>query len=125
MTEAQFIAFVKSALRSKSRFWKPLSDTLKEAKVARGLYLCNVCKQEVPVSHVVNGKRRKNIMVDHRNPVVDPTTGFVDWNQFIENLFCEADNLQAICSDCHTKKSNYERSLRPNNKKEQNDQIEI
>lgn len=118
MTEAAFVSFVKSALRSKSRFWKPLSDTLKEAKVARGLYLCNVCKQEVPVSRIVNGKRRKNIMVDHINPVVDPTTGFVDWNQFIENLFCERHNLQAICSACHDLKTKNERSLRPNNKKE-------
>ena len=125
MSEDQYIAFIKSALRSKSRFWKPLSDTLKEAKVARGLYLCNVCKQEVPVSHVVNGKRRKNIMVDHVNPVVDPKTGFVDWNQFIENLFCETDNLQAICSDCHDVKTKTERASRPNNKKEQNEQVEI
>jgi hypothetical protein len=125
MSEAQFIAFIKSALRSKSRFWAPISNTLKAAKVSRGVYLCNVCKQEVPVSHVVNGKRRKNIMVDHCNPVVDPTTGFVDWNQFIENLFCEQDNLQAICSACHDLKTKAERSLRPNNKKEQDDQIEI
>lgn len=125
MTEAQYIAFVKSALRSKSRFWKPLSDTLKEAKVARGFYLCNVCKQEVPVSHVVNGKRRKNIMVDHVNPVVDPKTGFVDWNKFIENLFCETDNLQAICSACHDAKSKNEREVRSNNKKEQNEQTQV
>lgn len=121
MTESAFVSFIKSALRSKSRFWKPLSDTLKEAKVARGLYRCNVCKQEVPVSHVVNGKRRKSIMVDHIKPVVSTETGFVDWNQFIENLFCEKDNLQAICSACHDAKTKDERELRSNNKKENNE----
>lgn len=122
MSEAQYIAFIKSALRSKSRFWKPLSDTLKEAKVTRGIYLCNVCKREVPVSHIVNGKRRKNIVVDHINPVVSLETGFSDWHQFIENLFCEKDNLQAICSACHDKKTKTEREIRSNNKKENNEE---
>ena len=121
MTDAQFVSFVKSALRSKSRFWKPISETLKKAKVARGVYRCNVCEQEVPVSHVVNGKRRKNIMVDHINPVVTPSEGFVDWNTFINNLFCEEDNLQAICSACHDKKSTEERAMRPNKKKDNNE----
>jgi 5-methylcytosine-specific restriction endonuclease McrA len=120
MTEAQFISFIKSALRSKSRFWKPLSDVLKKAHVSRGVYLCNVCQQKVPVSHVVNGKRRKFVQVDHIKPVVSPETGFVDWNQFIENLFCEEDNLQVICSNCHDEKSKQERASRPNKKKEPN-----
>lgn len=115
------MSFIKSALRSKSRFWKPISEVLKRSKTARGVYLCNVCKQEVPVSHVVNNKRRKNIMVDHINPVVTPTEGFVDWNTFIRNLFCEEDNLQAICSSCHDKKSQEERTQRANNKKETNE----
>ncbi len=121
MTEAAFISFVKSALRSKSRFWRPISETLKKAKVARGLYRCNVCQQEVPVSHVVNGKRRKFVQVDHIKPVVSET-GFVDWNQFIENLFCEEDNLQVICSTCHDIKSQQERAKRPNKKKDDNDE---
>lgn len=121
MTEAAFTAFVKSALRSKSRFWKPISDVLKAARVGHGTYLCNVCQQQVPVSRVVNGKRRKNIMVDHINPVVSPETGFTDWNEFIANLFCETDNLQAICSDCHDLKSKEERATRSNKKKEQDE----
>ncbi len=122
MTEAAFISFVKSALRAKSRFWKPISETLKKAKIARGVYRCNVCQQEVPVSHVVNGKRRKFVQVDHIKPVVSEM-GFVDWNQFVENLFCEEDNLQVICSTCHDIKSQQERAQRSKNKKENNDDI--
>ena len=115
MSEAQYTTFIKGHLRRASRWWKPISEVLKKAKVARGIYLCNVCKQEVPVSHVVNGKRRKNIAIDHVNPVV-AETGFVDWNQFIHNLFCEEDNLQAICSACHDKKTQLERTNRQQKK---------
>lgn len=61
-------------------------------------------------------------MVDHCTPVVTTTEGFVDWNTFIANLFCEEDNLQAICSSCHDEKSAKEREERSNNKKkDQND----
>ena len=125
MTEAQYIAFVKSALRSKSRFWKPLSDTVKEARVRKGVYLCNGCKQEVPKSVVIEGKRTNNIFCDHVKPVVDPVEGFVGWNSFINNLYCERENLQVLCKDCHDKKSKDERTVRSNNKKEKNDQTEI
>ncbi len=121
MTEAQFTSFIKSALRSKSRFWKPVSDTIKNARIARGVYVCNVCKQQVPKSIMVNGKRRNNIICDHIVPVVPPSNGFTDWNTFIENLFCEQDNLQAICLACDTDKQALERAARQNNKKETQD----
>ena len=122
MTEGQYTSFIKSALRAKSRFWKPISEVLKKAKIGRGVYRCNVCKQEVPVSHVVNGKRRKNVQIDHVNPVITEE-GFVDWNRFIENLFCEEDNLQAICSACHDEKTKQERMTRTQIKKENNERI--
>jgi len=122
MTESQFTSFVKSALRAKSRFWKPISEVLRKAKTARGVYLCNVCKQEVPVSHVVNGKRRKNVQVDHVSPVITEE-GFTDWNRFIENLFCEEDNLQAICSSCHDEKTKQERMTRSQAKKDKNEPV--
>lgn len=116
MTEAQFIAFIKSALRSKSRFWKPLSDTLKSAHVSRGHYLCNMCKQVVTKSTHVDGKRVNNVYVDHISPVVSVETGFTSWQDFINNLFCETDNLQVLCLACHTLKTKEERLLAKANK---------
>lgn len=111
MTEAMFITFVKGHLRRASRWWKPISETLKKSRVGRGVYLCNVCQQHVPASIVIDGKRRKNIVVDHINPVVDPTTGFSGWDDFVNGLYCEESNLQAICYECHNKKSAEERDL--------------
>jgi 5-methylcytosine-specific restriction endonuclease McrA len=52
-------------------------------------------------------KRVKNIVVDHIKPVV-PVEGWVSWDDCIENMFSEEDNLQALCSHCHKIKSGEE-----------------
>ena len=125
MSEAQFVAFVKGHLRRASRWWKPITDTLKASNLRRGVYLCNGCKEEVPKSIVIDGKRVNNVSVDHRNAIVDPTTGFSGWDNFINNLYCEQDNLQVLCRNCHNAKSLEERNLakEARAKKEQNEQI--
>lgn len=117
MSEAQYVTFVKGHLRRGSRFWKPISETIKKAKVARGHYLCNGCQQVVTNSIVIEGKRMKNIFCDHINPVVDPMTGFSGWNDFINNLFCEEQNLQLLCKACHDSKTKAERELSKQRKK--------
>jgi hypothetical protein len=109
MTEAQFNSFIRGTLRSASRRWKPIGDALKAAWVSRGIYHCAGCDKDVPLSIKVNGKRVKNVSVDHISPVVDPTSGFIDWNMFICRLYCETDNLQVLCKDCHDKKTKIER----------------
>jgi len=121
MTEAQYVAFVKGHLRRASRWWKPISETIKNARTRRGYYLCNGCGQEVTNSIVVDGKRKKHVFCDHVQPVVDPTTGFTGWDDFVNNLFCEESNLQLLCSTCHNKKSSEERMTRSQSKKENND----
>ena len=88
MTESQFSSFIKSALRAKSRFWKPISDTIKTARVSKGVYLCNGCKQHVPKSVVIEGKRVNNIFCDHILPVVDVSEGMVGRDKYIRRLFC-------------------------------------
>jgi 5-methylcytosine-specific restriction endonuclease McrA len=121
MTSAQFTTFVKGHLRKASRWWKPISEVLRKARVARGVYLCAVCKQHVPSSIVVNGKRVKNIQIDHVDPIVDPRVGFTTWDDFIFRLFCEEDNLAATCSACHSKKSQQERELSKQRKEKEKD----
>lgn len=107
MTEAQYISFVKSALRSASRRWRPIYETLRKARVERGKYLCNGCGGIVPPT--LNKKR--NLAIDHREPIISPETGFIDWNTFISALFCEEDNLQLLCIGCHKEKSKKEREI--------------
>lgn len=50
--------------------------------------------------------------VDHIKPVVDPQEGFVSWDEFINRLFCEKDNLQALCKTCHKIKTAKEKKKR-------------
>lgn len=53
-------------------------------------------------------KRVKNIFVDHINPIIDPSLGFTTWDDFVEGLYCEEDNLQLLCGSCHKSKSQEE-----------------
>lgn len=110
-TEARFISFIKSTLRGGSRRWAPKNEVKKEARVTRGKYKCKSCNKTVGASKVIDGKRVNNVFVDHINPIVDPNTGFTTWDDFIERLFCEKDNLQLLCKSCHDKKSYKEKEI--------------
>ena len=71
-------------------------------------YLCNVCKEYKGSTHV---------SVDHIIPVVSVEEGFVDWNVFVERLYCGKENLQVICEECHKAKTKRERDERNRLKK--------
>jgi len=56
--------------------------------------------------------KRKELHVDHTEPVLDLEIGFVDWNTYIERLFCPVENLQALCKVCHGSKTMQEDAMR-------------
>lgn len=117
-TPARFRAFVRGGLRSISLRWPPKNEVKRAARVARGVYTCagyNRSKHNVPVSLPPapgNKRRINNAVVDHIRPVIDPASGFVSWDELINNLFCEAENLQVLCHECHKQKTADERSRR-------------
>lgn len=111
-TEARFQSFIKSLLRKGTLRWGPVQSARKGANVSRGKYICAVCSSIV--SPTLNGK--KNVAVDHIIPVVGVEEGFTTWDNYIERMFCEEENLQLICSDCHDKKTKAEREARKNAK---------
>ncbi|AUR96960.1 hypothetical protein NVP1253O_27 [Vibrio phage 1.253.O._10N.286.45.B12] len=110
-TEARFNSFIKGALRGATRKWAPIQDCLKNARTRRGFYLCAECKQEVPATVKVGTKRKKNAIVDHIVPIVDPAVGFTNWHDCVERMFCEEDNLQVMCLDCHLVKCQEEKDI--------------
>ena len=110
-TQARFNSFITSLLRQGTRRWAPITDVEKEARVERGLYECAKCKNIVPPTIKVGRKRVKNIAIDHITPIVNPETGFVSWDELIENMFCEKENLQLLCKSCHDEKSKEEREI--------------
>ena len=108
MTESAFWSMIRSALRRvSSRGWKPIQQTklnnkrkyVGDNKRQKFEYKCNVCKKWFP---------DKEIAVDHIKPVGSLKSA-LDLPEFVENLFCELENLQTICSTCHNIKSNNER----------------
>lgn len=123
-TQARFNSFVKSMLRQGTRRWGPIQECLKDARVSRGYYLCNGCKEEVTATIKEDRKRVKNAIVDHIHPIIDPAVGFTTWDDCIERMFCEKENLQVLCKNCHDKKSTEERAIAAEfrkKRKEEND----
>lgn len=112
-TEAKFRSFIKNNLRRTTMKWSPIGECLKEARTRRGFYKCAGCEEEVPASIKQGSKRVKNIHVDHIEPIV-PVSGWVSWDSCIDRMFCELDNLQALCYECHQIKCNQEREERKN-----------
>lgn len=110
-TEARFMSFIKGMLRQGTRRWAPISETMKDARVSRGLYECAKCKRHVPPTIKEGRKRIKNVAVDHIDPIVDPEKGFTTWDDCIERMFCEKENLQLLCKECHDEKSVKERAV--------------
>ncbi len=117
MSEAEFRSFIISTLRKASVYWKPKNIAIWRARIRRGVYKCELCGTEWPVSLPPlpwRKRKRKNIQADHLEPAV-PITGWESYDSFIERLFVEASEYQAICWECHswekgkTKKENEER----------------
>lgn len=103
MTESGFWSFIRSTLRQKSRWWKPILQSKELAKrqyqgpnkKQKYEYQCNCCKQWYPA---------KDVNVDHIIPAGNLQSG-KDLEGFVERLFCEVDNLQVLCISCHDMKS--------------------
>lgn len=117
-TPGRLKTFITSTLRGGFRKFPPKYETLKEASVGKKInpktkrlaehFTCKSCNQVFP---------GKEVQVDHLAPVVCPKKGFVSWDEYIARLFCDKDNLQVLCSECHDKKTALERGERHGNKK--------
>lgn len=98
-TESAFWSFIRSALRNKSRFWKPIQECKLKArrksqssnKKLKFEYQCNNCKNWFPDKQVV----ADHVLCAGSLNKADDLPGFVT------RLFCEIDNLVCLCDDCH------------------------
>ena len=111
-TEARYNSFIKGGLRSASQRWPPKYKVLararrgKQTNPASGrmaeFYECASCH---------NLFVAKDVEVNHIIPVV-PVTGFKSWDDTIERLFCEAEELEVLCKTCHKEVSKQENEQR-------------
>lgn len=84
--------------------WPPRLEAKKRAKHPdkSGWFVCELCHQE-----------REKIEIDHKKPCIRPSDGFVSWDEYIRRRFVEsADDLQALCRDCHKQKTRLENAER-------------
>ena len=110
MTESAFWSFIRSALRQKSRWWKPITQCKMQSrrpykgpnKRQKFEYQCNYCKNWFP---------DKEVNVDHIIPAGTLTCAN-DLPGFVERLFVEVDGLQVLCTTCHNKKTKQEKNAR-------------
>jgi 5-methylcytosine-specific restriction endonuclease McrA len=108
MTESMFWSFIRSGLRQKSRWWKPITQCKLNSKRAykgplkrqKFEYQCAHCEKWFP---------EKKINVDHIQPAGSLNCAN-DLPGFVERLFCEVDNLQVLCEKCHDVKTKLEKN---------------
>lgn len=116
-TESRFNQFIKGGLRALTRKWGPTYDAVEAAYAGRkydettkresNRYKCAMCGDLF---------KREFVQVDHIEPVSDPTLNRedkkVDWNVVVNRMFCEQENLQVLCEQCHKHKTLMETKTR-------------
>lgn len=109
-------SWLRQKLRRISYQFPERQKALANARVERGMYRCKMCED----AGIDATYGRKEIQVDHIEPVISIESGFIDWNDYIARLFCKADNLQILCKSCHQIKSYLENDIRKQIKAEKN-----
>ena len=101
---------IRGALRQVAKYMPEVQECLRRAidpteKGPRGgqMFMCAKCGLRFS---------RKQVQVDHIQPVVPVDREVKDWNEYISRLFCNPDNLQVLCKPCHQIKTNDERNDR-------------
>lgn len=100
MTEAQFLSWVRSALRAKSLRWPPRAKALELArrkyigpnKLQKWEYQCKICEKWFKL---------KDVAVDHFPKSAGSILSIEDIGKFTDRLYCETDNLRILCHEDH------------------------
>lgn len=109
--DPRFRAWIIQLLRRSSYMWSERNEALKLAKVGKEgkcfLYKCSCCGKSFT---------RKEIQIDHIIPVIDPNTGFDNWDGVIKRMFCSKEGFQVLCKQCHKEKTAKENEQRKINR---------
>lgn len=117
------IAKIKNALRRIHLHDKQRAIAKERSKIDKALYKCE--NRDCKIA-IYEGQSDKNFMaladkykkkyelirgkieLDHKNPVIEPKKGYADWNEYIERLWCAADQYNCYCEFCHKEKTSRE-----------------
>lgn len=95
--------FMKQALRKATYRWPYRNIALQEARIERGFYKCQSCGQAFGP---------KEIEKDHKEPVEDVKTGYVDANKYVDRLLVPTSGWSILCTACHDAKTLVENEQR-------------
>jgi hypothetical protein len=93
--------------------WPGRSEALKRSRVGRGLYQCAECGDAFP---------KKNVQLDHIEPVVSIKDGWQGFDIWIERLYCPPEGFAILCIACHETKTAIEDQMREFYKKKKKDE---
>ena len=100
--------WLRKELRRIHYKWQPRKTAVVNARIMRGKYVCEECKQWYGP---------KEIAADHIEPVIDPLKSWEGWDKYINRLFSPAENYQVLCKKCHNDKTQEENKIRRDIKK--------
>lgn len=79
-------------------------EAMRRVKQGSNQYKCEGCQRVFKL---------REVQVDHKEPVIDPETGWSGLSEFARRLFCASTGLQVLCQDkCHLEKSKKENKKR-------------
>lgn len=107
-------SFLIHGLRRLSYRYPPRHAAYNAAKSGRNQYHC--------INHPEKIFKRKEVQLDHIQPVVDPETGFTTFDDYITRLFCDESGFQVLCIPCHKKKTEKERRVRINTRRKKKEE---
>lgn len=126
--DKKFKGKIINALRRLSFTYPPRNKVRKRQQVGPATFECEHCNiwiyegsrdidtqleklDSKPPKDLIKGKPN----LDHKTSVI-PLEGFTrgswDWDEFINRLFCEEEEFQLLCSDCHDIKTKLEDEIR-------------
>lgn len=100
--------FVIAALRRASYRWPARTEAMRESRIARGLYKCAECGTQ---------HKLREGHLDHVEPVVEPSRGFTDFNDYVLRLLPGRRGWQRLCVGCHVEKTKGENAVRRRSRK--------
>lgn len=107
LNDKAFFTWLRSGLRKLSRRWPPIYQALAlakrpyegESKRKKFMWQCAKCCGLFD---------SKAVAVDHKKPA-GTLLSLNDLPEFVSNLFCNVEDLQVLCKECHDIKTYIER----------------
>jgi 5-methylcytosine-specific restriction endonuclease McrA len=113
-------------LRKLTWSWQPIDDAEKAQKVDKATFECESCKCFVYTGKSIKSHetliekypkklvKKGTIYHDHIEPVVPigMKQQEMSYDDLVESMFCDSDNIQILCKECHDDKTKEENERR-------------